>query len=228
MSACALIIFAKEPIPGQVKTRLARSLREAHPTLSEADSLELSKFCFEQFCLELASKDYGSLDIYLYYASSDEPQFLVSCFGSHAKLKPQIAGDLGDKMAQAMREQFDSGYSKILCIGTDSPHLPLESIQAGFEYLNEVDCVIGPTEDGGYYTIGLRAEAFQDLEAFIFRDIPWSTERVCELTRQRLDQQGASHQLLPNFYDIDEYDELKRYLKICPSNLIQDKIQSYL
>lgn len=228
MSTSALIIFAKEPIPGQVKTRLAQSMRKAYPSLSENESLELSKFCFEQFCTQLASLDYGSHDVYLYYSSPVKPQFLHSCFGSFAKLRPQTSGDLGYKMAQAMRELVDLGYTKIMCIGTDSPHLPLDSLERGFLNLEHQDCVIGPTEDGGYYTIGVKADSFHDLEPLIFREIPWSTERVFDMTRQRLDERGLSYQLLPHFYDIDEYDELKRYLKTCPTNLIQDKIQSYL
>ena len=191
----ALIIFAKAPIPGQVKTRLCPPL-----TPDEAASLHGS------IVLDMLERSRGtaSMDRFVACAPSHEHVFFKILEERHGvRLITQTGDDLGSRMARAMADVFALGYRKVLVIGTDLPTLPGSAFGEAITLLATHDLVLGPALDGGYYLIGLRKPAPE-----LFAGIPWSTDQVLPLTRQKASALGMSVVLLPVRRDIDTVDDL--------------------
>jgi len=192
----ALIIFAKAPIPGQVKTRLCPPL-----TPDEAASLHGS------LVLDMLERSRGgaSMDRFLACAPAADHVFFKILEERHGvRLLTQTGDDLGARLARAMADVFALGYRRVLAIGTDLPTLPASAFGDAMQLLGDHDLVLGPALDGGYYLIGLRKPA-PDL----FAGIPWSTDRVLALTRRKADALGLSTGLLPARRDIDTIDDLR-------------------
>lgn len=194
-SESALIIFAKAPIPGQVKTRLCPPL-----TPDEAASLHGS------VVLDMLERSRGtaSMDRFLACAPSADHVFfkiLEERYG--IRLVTQIGGDLGARMARAMAEAFASGYQRVLVIGTDLPTLPGPAFGDAVKLLAAHDLVLGPALDGGYYLIGLRKPAPE-----LFAGVPWSTNRVLAVTQDKAAALGLTTALLPVRRDIDTVEDL--------------------
>ncbi len=194
-SESALIIFAKAPIPGQVKTRLCPPL-----TPDEAASLHGS------VVLDMLERSRGaaSMDRFLACAPSSDHVFFKILEERHGiRLVTQIGDDLGARMARAMADAFTSGYRNVLVIGTDLPTLPGSTFAEAVKLLAVHDLVLGPTVDGGYYLIGLRKPAPE-----LFTGIPWSTNRVLSLTREQAAARGLHTALLPVRRDVDTVEDL--------------------
>ena len=194
MSA-ALIVFAKAPIAGKVKTRLT-------PFLSPKEAAQLYA-AFLQDALAL----YGTLncDIRLYLAS--EADILpTNWLPPRTTLHIQQGKDLGERMLTAFVETFLANYKKILIVGSDHPTLPLEFIEAGFDaLLDKKSVVLGGSEDGGYYLLGMN-----ELYGEVFEDMTYSHDQVFEDTLDRIDETDANLCLLPEWYDVDVPDDLFR------------------
>ncbi|HLZ35273.1 MAG TPA: TIGR04282 family arsenosugar biosynthesis glycosyltransferase, partial [Nitrospira sp.] len=99
---------------------------------------------------------------------------------------------------------FARNYKRILIVGTDVPSLPLDHYKQALALLEAHDLVLGPALDGGYYMIGLNQP-----KPPLFENIPWSTDRVLALTRERADNLGLTHALLPAWRDTDTIDDLQ-------------------
>jgi rSAM/selenodomain-associated transferase 1 len=195
-SDSALIVFAKAPVPGQVKTRLCPPL-----TPDEAASLHGS------IVLDMLERSRGavSMDRFVACAPSPEHVFFKILEERHGvRLLAQTGDDLGARMARAMADVFALGYRQVLVIGTDLPTLPGSAFGDAVKLLADHDLVLGPAMDGGYYLIGLRKPA-PDL----FAGIPWSTDRVLALTTQKAAALGLTIALLPVRRDIDTIDDLR-------------------
>lgn len=193
----ALIIFAKAPVPGQVKTRLQTRL-----SADECASLH-SSFIIDTIKL---ARDAGAADIFLAcHPDVEDPFFkkISSDFG--VALIPQNGNDLGDRMENAIDKGLKMGYEKVIIIGSDSPDLPPEYIRKGFKMLDLSDMVIGPSADGGYYLIGGR------IKLDVFEGIPWSTSSVFEMTLKKAEKQGRRYSVLNEWYDIDTWEDLQRF-----------------
>ncbi len=108
-----------------------------------------------------------------------------------------------------MEEAFSRGAGRALIVGTDHPTLPADRLERAFRLLSSVDLVLGPSDDGGYYAVGLRRGAWPDA-ADLFRGVPWSTARVLEVTRARAEALGLSRRELAEWYDVDRPSELER------------------
>lgn len=106
-----------------------------------------------------------------------------------------------------MQRAFTEGVQHLVIIGTDSPWLTVDDIDAAFQALDSYDLVLGPTDDGGYYLIGLSR-----CEPTIFEDIAWSTSAVCAQTMARADALGLRVHTLPQRYDLDQLEDLERFL----------------
>ncbi|MBI5182548.1 MAG: TIGR04282 family arsenosugar biosynthesis glycosyltransferase [Nitrospirae bacterium] len=193
----ALIIFAKTPVKGRVKTRLQKNL-------SQAEALKLYKgFLFET--VNLADKVKNCKKIIACYPDERHPYFkkIAKRFGFH--LIKQHGRDLGDRMKNALAEFLDKGFKKAVIIGCDSPTLPKEYIESAFRGLDKKRIIIGPSCDGGYYLIGVR-----DMAPPIFNDIEWGTRDVLKETLKRIPKKMLpSFHLLPFWYDIDTADDLE-------------------
>lgn len=194
----ALIIFAKQPFPGLVKTRLT-------PPLSPDQAAELYRCMLGDTLAKVA--ELPATDRLLFY---EEHQGAAAYFRQTAtgcRLYPQWGDDLGGRMANAFGLAFAEGYQTAVIIGTDSPDLPLSFIAAAFRKLEQtrVEAVYGPSEDGGYYLLGLK-QVYTEL----FRDIPWGSDGVLEKSLARAVGAGILTELLPSWYDVDTATDLQR------------------
>ena len=171
----ALVVFAKAPIPGTVKTRLC-------PPLSPEEATALHS-SFVMDAIERIKKVAGRLkaDRFLACDPSTEHPFFKALRSHHGvNLLQQSGEDLGQRMEGTMQELFDRHYSSVVITGCDLPTLPPEEISRSFELLDNHDCVLGPCPDGGYYLIGLHRPC-----AELFSGIPWGTSEVLGLTTEK-------------------------------------------
>jgi hypothetical protein len=201
----ALVIFAKAPIAGQVKTRLCPPLApDEAATLHGSfvlDTLERTRLAVAQFKLPC--------DRYLACAPSSTHVFFRIMEERHrVRLIDQEGDDLGQRMTRALEAMFARGYQRALIVGTDVPSLPLEYYQQALGRLEQHDLVLGPAQDGGYYLIGLKKPA-----PALFEKIPWSTDRVLALTCEHAGRLGLSHALLPEWRDVDTVDDLRALIE---------------
>jgi rSAM/selenodomain-associated transferase 1 len=193
-------IFAKEPVPGRVKTRLC-------PPLSAAEAAAVSQVCLAE---TVATMSRGPFVLVLFYAGREE-YFRRSYPG--LPLVPQAEGDLGRRMERALAALLQQGHGAAALIGSDSPDLPLARVEAAFAALGQADCVIVPAEDGGYVLVGERRHHPE-----LFDNIPWSTARVLDATRRRATEIGIAYRELAPWADVDDLDSLKRLLHRSPGS----------
>ncbi len=196
----ALIIFAKAPIPGQVKTRLCPPLTEDEAATLHGsfvlDSVERSRDAIRQARLHV--------DRFVACSPSVDHAFfkiLEARYGVH--LLPQIGEDLGIRMHGALETVLTRGYKSALVVGTDIPNLPLSCYGEAFTLLADRDLVLGPALDGGYYAIGMKQPIPE-----LFSDIPWSTDQVTTLTVKKAEALGLRVAFLPQCRDVDVYGDL--------------------
>jgi rSAM/selenodomain-associated transferase 1 len=201
----ALVIFAKAPIPGQVKTRLCPPLtHDEAATLHGSfvlDTLERTKVAVTRLKLPF--------DRYLACTPSSTLVFFkIMEERQSVKLIEQEGEDLGTRMHRAFETLFKRGYHHVLIVGTDVPSLPLGYYQRAFELLEKHDIVLGPALDGGYYLIGLNHPV-----PTLFENMPWSTHRVLPLTREKANSLGLTIALLPEWRDIDRIEDLQALIE---------------
>jgi rSAM/selenodomain-associated transferase 1 len=199
--SAALVIFAKAPIPGQVKTRLCPPLTpDEAATLHGSfvlDTLERTKAATIQFKLPF--------NRYLACApSSTHVFFKIMEDRQGVKLIDQVGDDLGARMNRAFETLFSRGYKHVLIVGTDVPSLPLDHYKQALALLETHDLVLGPALDGGYYLIGLNRSA-PDL----FSGIAWSTDQVLKLTQEKAYTLGLDTALIAPWRDVDTIDDLQ-------------------
>jgi rSAM/selenodomain-associated transferase 1 len=119
----------------------------------------------------------------------------------------QTGNDLGDKMKNAFATVFGNRNKKLVIIGTDCPDLNASVIMNAYVYLEDHDIVIGPASDGGYYLLGMKK-----LHPRLFEKIDWSTEKVLAQTLKICESSNLSTFLLPELSDIDDENDLKKYM----------------
>ena len=191
-----LIIFAREPEEGKVKTRLLDEL-----SVSVVTKLYRN---FAEDVLMLAKKVHCQKRM-VYYTSSNLNLPFLSKFKNDFTLRKQKGKDLGERMYAAFKESQRQGFEHIVIIGTDCLTLTVGDIENAFQKLQSHDCVLGPCPDGGYYLIGLN-DPIQDL----FLNIPWSTPDVLSLTLDRIKLLKKKVFFLEEREDIDTIEDLKR------------------
>ena len=125
--------------------------------------------------------------------------------GANVRVLPQRGAELGARMENAFRKCFAMGYREVVVIGTDTPWMGVERVRRAFAELKTNDVVIGPAEDGGYCLLGTRR-----IVTDIFRGIPWSTERVLELTLKKIVALKLRKRLLRRDFDLDRPEDLAR------------------
>ncbi|MEM1126549.1 MAG: TIGR04282 family arsenosugar biosynthesis glycosyltransferase [Bacteroidota bacterium] len=194
----ALIVFAKYPQPGHVKTRLTPFL-----TPTEAASL-YTAFLHDA----LAQYTALSVPVRLYLAGTPPSTRFLQPHEAGVTLHQQHGPDLGARMWRAFVETFGDGYRQAVVIGTDHPTLPSAFIAQAFSALDTPQSVcLGPSEDGGYYLLGMN-----DLYASLFQDMVYSQPDVFEETLWRAHDTQAHLTILPPWYDVDTPTELMRLL----------------
>jgi rSAM/selenodomain-associated transferase 1 len=196
-SAQALILFAKDPVEGQVKTRLS-SLLDAPTILS----------LYRHFLRESVEKvcSVAEVDRFIGIASTPVSGYFDNVPRNYPiRLFIQEGENLGERMRRAFEDRFKEGYERVVIIGADSPTLPTAYIEQALQ--SEKEVVIGPSTDGGYYLIGMQGKVTD-----IFEGVPWGTDRVLSETLNVLKGQQAQAELLPVWYDVDLPEDL-RFLK---------------
>jgi rSAM/selenodomain-associated transferase 1 len=203
----ALVIFAKAPIPGEVKTRLCPPLTpDEAATLHGSfvlDILERTKIAVAMLKLPI--------DRYLACTpSATHVFFKIMEERQSVKLIDQVGDDLGARMNQAFKTLFTQGYGQVLLIGTDLPTLPIDHFRQALASLENHDLVLGPALDGGYYLIGLKRMAPE-----LFVDIPWSTDQVLRLTQEKAAGIGLKASLIQPWRDVDTLADLEALIETC-------------
>ncbi|ALA60467.1 TIGR04282 family arsenosugar biosynthesis glycosyltransferase [Nitrospira moscoviensis] len=211
----ALIIFAKAPIPGQVKTRLCPPLTpDEAATLHGSfvlDTVERSKAAIAKFKLPL--------DRYLSCAPSSAHVFFKILEERHGvTLIDQIGEDIGMRMHHSFDNLLSKGYQLVLLIGTDVPSLPLEHYQQALAVLGSHDLVLAPALDGGYFLIGLKRPAPE-----LFTGIPWSTDRVLSRTQEKAAALGLKTALLPPWRDVDTIEDIQALIEASAADAARPK-----
>ncbi len=190
----AIILFARDPVRGQVKTRL-------HPSLDPESIFELyTRFLRDSIrkisCVKSADRFIG---VYPSDASGffsrQEDKFFPEIFFQEGK-------DLGERMSNAFQKRFVDGYEQVVIIGSDSPSLPVAYIEQALN--SQKDLTLGPSTDGGYYLIGMSGKLSD-----VFAGVAWGSDRVLAQTLERIKATGNSLELLPPWYDVDRPEDLK-------------------
>lgn len=187
-----LLIFAKYPQLGKVKTRLATDIG------NEKALIVYKQLLFQTFDM-----------------ANEVGAFVMACFTQKDELTLdtipydrfylQTEGDLGVKLYNALEYAFYLGAQNAIVIGTDCSELSPEIIHEAYSQLENHDCVVGPAKDGGYYLIGMKAS-----KPYLFQNIDWSTDVVLKQTCQTLEARGDTFFLLQELSDIDTLEDLKQ------------------
>jgi len=192
-------IFAKEPLPGMVKTRLT-------PPLSEIQAAELYRLSLEETVATLSG---GSFEPVIFYAG--DPDYFRIAFPG-VPLVSQGQGDLGMRLSRALGLLLREGEGAAL-VGSDSPDLPVTLVNDALCALSRAEVVTIPARDGGYVLIGERRHHPE-----LFRQIPWSTAAVLAETRARAQACGLAYLEVGEWEDIDDRPSLERFLRRSPGS----------
>jgi rSAM/selenodomain-associated transferase 1 len=198
---CALAVMAKAPRPGQVKTRLSPPL-----TAEQASALNISFIKDTAENIQQVTEASNSAGVVAYTPIGDEAAF-EGLLPRDFQLLPQRGHGFGERLFYACEDLFACGFSAVCLIDSDSPTLPGHALLQAVERLASAGdrVVLGPSDDGGYYLIGVKRVHPQ-----LFEQIAWSTELVCTQTLERAAAIGLQAELLPTWYDVDDEATLER------------------
>lgn len=198
---CALAVMTKAPRPGQVKTRLT-------PPLTPEEAAALNSCFLRDTTASISSAigDGRARGIGVYTPVGSEAAY-VEILPAHFELVAQRGDAFGERLAAAAEDLFALGFKSVCLIDSDSPTVPQHAYADAVRVLARPGdrVVFGPSEDGGYYLIGLKK-----LHRRLFEGIDWSTERVAEQTIERAKEIGVTMRLLPKWYDVDDRATLRR------------------
>lgn len=186
-------IFAKQPLAGQVKTRLAAET-----------SASLAAEAAEAFLRDTLEKC-RALPVarFVVYAPASGREYFTALAGEAFSLEEQREGDLGERMAGFLSAHV-SDERHVVLIGADSPTLPVEFIERAFAELENADVVLGPATDGGYYLLGCKGRVPP-----IFDRIAWGGPEVLQASVRRIAGAGLRLFLLPPWYDVDTLADVR-------------------
>jgi uncharacterized protein len=200
MHETALVIVARYPEAGKTKTRLAR-------TLGNEETLQL----YRAFLTDLAQRFAGMPDMALHWAYTpadvNYADFVARLAPFHAHATtcfPQQGHEFGARLHHAFQWTRAQDFEYTILIGSDSPQISREIIENARKALDEVDVVLGPADDGGYYLLAMRKPYD------VFTGVPMSTSVVLEMTIELARSQGLSVRLLDPLFDVDEFSDLLR------------------
>lgn len=190
-----ILVFAKSPRRGRVKTRLAR-------TLGDETALRL----YRAFVADLLDTlSIAGRRVVVCHHPAHAEAAMREWLGDRWTYRPQTGADLGARMANALADSFARGADRAIVVGGDLPDLPKSVVSAAFRGIEIDGAVLGPARDGGYYLIGFSASAFRPA---VFRDIPWGAETVYRRTRARMAESGLTPAALPVWNDVDTEEDL--------------------
>ena len=186
-----LVIMARYPEEGAVKTRLARDL-------GSRAALDL----YRAFLFDLEAKfGRGTRPLIWYYLPETSP--FSTLFPDPFFCRPQRGDTLQERMLGIFQELFEEGCQKVVVIGADIPHIPARAVDEAFRSLDSADVVLRPSLDGGYHLIGLAAP--RDL----FSAIPMGTDRVFQETVDRARSMELAVRCLEPSFDVDTMEDVR-------------------
>lgn len=199
-SSCAIAVMAKASIPGRAKTRLA--------SLVSAEEAANLNTCFLRDIADNLMTAAALADIcgVMAYAPAGSVAFFQSILPDGLAFLETVAPTFGECLFLAASRLLDRGHASVCLLNSDSPTLPAAYLISAATLLATPGdrLVLGPSTDGGYYLIGLKAPHRR-----LFEDIDWSTERVTQQTLERAAEVGLPVHLLPSWYDVDDADAFR-------------------
>ncbi len=189
-------IMAKKPAVGWTKTRLC-------PPLSPEEAAALYEALLRDTVELVAGLEGARLAIAVTPPEAADDFRGIS--PPDAILLPVAGRDIGECLAQVLDQLLAAGHPKAIAVNSDGPTLPSDFLRQAVARLDSAEVVVGPSEDGGYYLIGLKRS-----QPALFREISWSTDRVTAQTLARAEALGLSVALLPPWYDVDTAADLER------------------
>ncbi|MBS3784887.1 MAG: TIGR04282 family arsenosugar biosynthesis glycosyltransferase [Anaerolineae bacterium] len=185
-----LIVFARAPLPGEAKTRLASAV-------GEREAAGVYARLLYRYLLALAQAHWRDVTLQLSVASRADVPYFAEAFPEFS-VRVQCAGDLGKRLAGAFEEAFVAGARSVVVTASDIPDIDAPLIRRAFWTLEEAQGVIGPCPDGGYYLLGLRAPG-----APLFDGVSWGSDRVLAQTEVLARAAGLTLVHLPERMDVD-------------------------
>ena len=197
-----LILFAKAPLPGQVKTRL---LPELNPDEAAQVATELI-----EHTARLAEAFWPGPIVLCTWPDTDHPLFQELARTSSMTITEQESGDLGQKMNAALTPYTSVGTPAAV-MGCDVPHCPADILRDAGNLLEQGRDVIGPSMDGGYYLIGLQRPLGR-----IFDSVDWGSNSALRTTLANALDCGVRFEHLPPLQDVDSYTDLVKVAEHFP------------
>ena len=192
-----LLFFVKYPEKGKVKSRLAAGI-------GDDSAVIVYKNIVDQMLSRLKK---GPFPLYICFFPKNAQKPIKNWLGREYHYLPQHGKDLGGRMRNGFIDGFAMGYKRVVLIGSDIPDLPMKYIEEAFKSLKEMDAVIGPALDGGYYLIGFNQSTFSPQ---VFEGIAWGTKTVFDETMKKLKRLRRVVHTLPYQRDVDTAEDLKR------------------
>src|SRR3989440_4209399 len=196
---CALALMVKVPFAGAVKTRLI-------PLLSSEEAATLSLCFLRDMTTNVSGMNSDGTEGVVLYTPANAEGFLHNLLPPRFKLVAQRGETLGERLINAATDLLNNGFASICLINSDSPTLPGELLRTATSLLAQDGdrVVLGPSEDGGYYLIGLKHPHHE-----LFERIAWSTADVLAHTIERAAEINLPVDLLPTWYDVDDAATLR-------------------
>jgi len=186
----AVVVFAREPVPGRVKTRLAAEI-------GEVGAARVYAALFDRALEVVAGVGF---DLVVSYAEAPSPEWTAD---HPQRWEVQRGGDLGARMSDAFDRRFGEGSDRVVIVGSDCPQLRKAHLTGAADALRDAPVVLGPATDGGYWLVAQRRPGVD-----LFTGIPWSSRRTLAATRQRLAALAAKWIELDELDDLDTGDDL--------------------
>jgi uncharacterized protein len=208
-----VLVFTKYPDAGYAKTRLIPLLGAER---AAAVSRSLTERCLNTVRAYASESSLTSVVVHYATRSGSDPgaqaarmqEWIGAPDGEW--LVAQSHGDLGRRLAEAFRQAFEGGASRVVVVGTDIPEIDATLMREAFKQLNDSDTVIGPARDGGYYLLGMRKE-----NAGVFNGVNWSTGTVFEDTKRNIERLGLRYSALRVLRDIDLPEDVAYFESVC-------------
>jgi rSAM/selenodomain-associated transferase 1 len=191
-----LVIMAKKPQVGRTKTRM-------RPTLTSTEAAQLYEALLKDSIVLISGLE--EIELAIAVTPPESILYFRHISPSGTLLIPIECVDIGDCLTQVFECLLEMGYPKVLAFNADGPSVPPQYIHTAVQRLDQEDIVLGPSEDGGYYLVGMK-----QLFPQIFSGIAWSTPQVLAQTSDKIEALGLRAGLLPPWYDVDTATDLER------------------
>ncbi len=193
-----LIVYARSPLPGRVKSRLAAGIGK------RAAAGVYARLLYT-LLLELTAAELPGTDLEISLAAADDALYFARAFPEF-DVHPQRAGDLGQRLSTSFEAAFTGGAEQVVVVASDTPALGADLVAEAFAALEHAPAVVGPCRDGGYYLLGMQAPG-----ADLFAGVAWSTGQVLAQTEALARAQGLRLARLPERFDVDTAEDLRRW-----------------